>query len=117
MKLLREIQPGVWNYKLYEARALLKSIRYWQSVCVNPTLAKRPIAYYKNQMKEWPPEKLAVINQIAGYTEIQAHDEFLYNGEVFECLGRDEGLVWYDDYLRGRCAELLSADPGDCKLV
>lgn len=116
-RILREINPGEWNYKPYEARVVLKSIRHWQNVIYKPELAKKPLAYYANRMKFWTPENIAKLNEIAGNTEILAHDEFLYNGEVFECLGRDEGMVWYDDYKRGSCAPLIYADPTECRLV
>jgi hypothetical protein len=38
------------NRKPYQARTLLKSIRYWQSVVNGAVSPKRPIAYYKNKL-------------------------------------------------------------------
>lgn len=38
------------NRKPYQARALLKSIRYWQSVVQGRAEPKRPLSYYKNKL-------------------------------------------------------------------
>lgn len=38
------------NKKAYQARVLLKSIRYWQSVVNGELEPKRPMAYYKNKL-------------------------------------------------------------------
>lgn len=38
------------NRKPYQARPLLKSIRYWQAVVKGTLEAKRPLAYYKNRL-------------------------------------------------------------------
>lgn len=38
------------NRKPYQARVLLKSIRYWQSVVNGLEQPKRPLAYYKNKL-------------------------------------------------------------------
>lgn len=38
------------NRKPYQARPLLKSIRYWQSVVNGVVEPKRPLAYYKNKL-------------------------------------------------------------------
>jgi hypothetical protein len=37
--------------KPYQARPLLRSIRYWQSVVNGENPPKRPMAYYVNQLK------------------------------------------------------------------
>jgi hypothetical protein len=51
--------------KPYEARAKLKSIRYWQSVVSGEVPPKRPLAYYKNKLEFYPQEKINHLEKLA----------------------------------------------------
>jgi hypothetical protein len=46
--------------------------------------------------------------------EIGSGDEFIIDGEfeVRECVGTDEGLIWYCE---DSFSEAKSVDPGNCK--
>lgn len=46
--------------------------------------------------------------------KIRSGDSFELNGEIYECQGTDDKLIWYDNGLQ---MELVSADPSDCLLA
>lgn len=67
------------NRKPYQARPLLKSIKYWQSV-VNGTLAaKRPLAYYKNKLSYYTKDDIDYLEKLS--TQDQRGQAFNFDNE------------------------------------
>jgi hypothetical protein len=53
------------NRKPYQARVLLKSIKYWQLVVGGKLQAKRPMAYYKNKLDYYTESDIIYLTQMA----------------------------------------------------
>ncbi len=53
------------NRKPYQARTLLKSIKYWQDVADGVLPAKRPIAYYKNKLSYYTQTDINYLKSLA----------------------------------------------------
>ena len=51
--------------KRYEARALMKSIEYWQSVVNGQQKPKRPLAYYVNKLAFYSDSDIQLLKQKA----------------------------------------------------
>lgn len=53
------------NKKPYQARPLLKSIRYWQSVVNGKISPKRPLAYYINKLKFYSQDDIDYLEAVS----------------------------------------------------
>lgn len=53
------------NRKPYQARILLKSIRYWKSVVNGLQAPKRPLAYYKNKLSYYTKIDIQYLTELA----------------------------------------------------
>jgi|SRR5215217_3218314 len=53
------------NKKPYQARVLLKSIRYWQSIINGEVEPKRPLAYYENKLKYYHKSDIDYLVKLA----------------------------------------------------
>lgn len=56
------------NRKPYQARTLLKSIRYWQSVVSGLESPKRPLAYYKNKLAYYTKIDIDYLTNLSSLT-------------------------------------------------
>lgn len=53
------------NKRPYQARTLLKSIRYWQSVANGDQPAKKPIAYYRNKLSYYTSRDIKYLENLS----------------------------------------------------
>lgn len=59
-------ETWMWrNKKPYQARVLLKSIRYWRSVINGDVEAKRPMAYYNNKLKHYTQSNIDYLEKLS----------------------------------------------------
>ena len=62
--------------KPYQARPLLKSIRYWQSVVNGVLPPKRPLAYYVNQLKWYTQDDIDYLEQVSKAKMVKRKNKF-----------------------------------------
>lgn len=55
------------NLKPYQARPLLKSITYWQSVVNGYSEPKRPLAYYYNKLRFYSQKDIDELIELSKY--------------------------------------------------
>ncbi len=63
--------------KPYQARVLLKSVRYWQAVVNGAIEPKKPMAYYQNRLKFYTDGDIAEMERIAATSAVKT------NGQAF----------------------------------